>query len=88
MGCSALHACQDIFNRRLERGQWHDIPFLGWREFTPDYIGPFRETTRVEEGINLVLPSLLHSVFEPSGNKKPVYKSDMHIENGRLSYAE
>ena len=88
MGCNALHACQDIFNRRLERGQWHDIPFLGWREFIPDYIGPFRETTRVAERIDLVLPSFLHSVFEPSGNKKPVYKSDVHIRNGRLNYVE
>jgi len=88
MGGNVLHACQDIFNRRLERGQCHDIPFLGWREFVPDYMGPFRETTRVEESINLTLPSLLHSVFEPSGNKKPVYKPDVEIIKGRLNYAE
>lgn len=83
-----LHACQDIFNRRLERGQCHDIPFLGWREFVPDYVGPFRTTTRVEESINLILPSFLHIVFEPSGKKKPVFAQDTKIINGRLSYVE
>jgi CRISPR-associated protein Cas5d len=83
-----LHACHDIFNRRLERGQCHDIPFLGWREFVPDYFGPFRETTRVEECINLILPSLLHSVFESSGQRTPVFSHDINIVNGRLAYVE
>lgn len=86
-GCNALHACQDIFNRRLLQGRCYEIPFLGWREFAPDYIGPFRETTKVQESINLTLPSLLHSVFEPSGDKKPHYRQDAEIKNGRLAYA-
>ncbi|HYN78631.1 MAG TPA: CRISPR-associated protein Cas5 [Lamprocystis sp. (in: g-proteobacteria)] len=30
------HAYQEIFNRRLSRGQSFTIPFLGWREFAPD----------------------------------------------------
>jgi CRISPR-associated protein Cas5d len=83
-----LHAWHDIFNRRLERSQCHDIPFLGWREFVPDYFGPFRETTRVEESINLLLPSFLRSVFEPSGQKNPVFDHDSKIINGRLAYVE
>ena len=29
------HAYQDIFNRRLRRGQSHATLFLGWSEFTP-----------------------------------------------------
>lgn len=87
-GLNALHACQDMFNRRLEKGQWHDTPFLGWREFVPDYIGPFRESTRVQEDISLELPSLLFSVFEPTGKRQPVYKSDVQVRNGRLFYAE
>lgn len=86
--CNPLHACQDMFNRRLERGQWHDIPFLGWREFMPDYIGPLRETTKIQGEITLTLPSFLHSVFEASGKKNPVYKQDNTIKNGRLAYAE
>jgi CRISPR-associated protein Cas5d len=87
-GLNAVHACQDMFNRRLLKGQWHDTPFLGWREFVPDYIGPFREETRVQEGISLNLPSFLYSVFEPSGKKQPIFKPDARVENGRLFYAE
>ena len=87
-GLNAVHACQEMFKRRLGKGQWHDTPFLGWREFIPDYIGPFREETRVQEDISLNLPSFLYSVFEPSGKKQPVFKSDVRVENGRLLYAE
>ncbi len=86
-GLNALHACQDMFIRRLEKGQWYDTPFLGWREFVPDYLGPFRETTRVHESIKLDLQSFLFSVFEPSGGRQPVYKQDQKILNGRLEYA-
>lgn len=87
-GLNALHACQDMFGRRLEKGQWHDTPFLGWREFVPDYIGPFREGTQVQEGISLDLPSFLFSVFDQSGSKQPVYKPGVQVRNGRLAYAE
>lgn len=87
-GCNARHACQSMFYRRLEKGQWHDTPFLGWREFVPDYIGSFRETTQVQEDIKLDLPSFLFSVFEPSGDKQPIYKHDKKVQNGRLEYAE
>jgi CRISPR-associated protein Cas5d len=86
-GINMLHACQDIFNRRLLRGQCHDIPFLGWREFAPDYVGPFRDKTKVEVSINLTLPSILHSVFKPSGKRNPEYKQDKKIEKGGLEYA-
>lgn len=85
---NALHVCQDMFYRRLEKGQWHDTPFLGLREFMPNYIGPFRETTRVHEEVSLDLPSFLFSVFEPSGNKQPVFKPDVRVRKGRLDYAE
>ena len=87
-GLNALHACQDMFNRRLVKGQWHDTPFLGWREFIPDYIGPFREATRIQENISFDLPSFLFSVFEPTGKKQPVYKSDIKVRNGELIYVE
>lgn len=89
-GCNSLHACQDMFNRRLEKGQWHDIPFLGWREFVPSYIGPFRETTTVQDDVNFDLPSFLFSVFEPAGGKtpSPIFNSNIKVRNGRLRYAE
>lgn len=85
---NALHACQDMFHRRLEKGQWHDMPFLGWREFAPDYMGPFREGTNVQADVSFDLPSFLLTVFEPSGNKQPRYKSDVKVRNGRLVYVE
>lgn len=87
-GFNKLHACQEIFNRRLRQGQCYDIPFLGWREFTPNYFGPFRDQKEVDESINMTLPSFLFSVFEPSGNKKPVFKQDVEIKNGRLEYVK
>ena len=32
-------------HRRLERGCWFYTPCLGWKEFVPDYAGPFRDGT-------------------------------------------
>ena len=86
-GFNDRHACQEIFNRRLNQGQCHDIPFLGWREFAPDYFGPFRDKSKVEDNINLILPSFLHNVFDPSGKRNPEYKQDKEIEKGGLEYA-
>ena len=87
-GLNALHVCQDIFGRRLKKGQWYDTPFLGWQEFVPNYMGPFREITTVQEDISLDLPSFLFSVFEASGKKQPVFKPDVQVRNGRLAYVE
>jgi CRISPR-associated protein Cas5d len=87
-GFNDRHACQDMFNRRLRQGQCHDIPFLGWREFVPNYFGTFQEDTKVDESISMTLASFLFSVFEPSGDKKPVFKQEVEIKNGRLVYAE
>lgn len=85
-GSNQLHACQNIFRRRLANGQCFEIPFLGWREFVPNYIGPFRESTKVED-INFSMPSFLQAVFETSGKIKPQYIQDAEIKKGRLEYA-
>jgi len=88
---ASLHACQDIFNRRLEKGQFYDVPVLGWREFIPNYVGPFREQTKVHEDINDTIQSFLFSVFDRNGAMSPVYTADeinRKIINGRLKYAE
>ena len=85
---NAVHACQEMFNRRLEKGQWHDTPCLGLREFVPDYMGVFRETTQVLDNVSFNIPSFLFSVFDSSGDKKPVFKSDVKVKNGRHIYAE
>lgn len=90
---NSRHACQEIFKRRLLKGQFHDTPCLGWREFVPHYLGPFRRSTNVDNSINLPeIPSFLYSVFDPiRGVCTPKYVQDSkgrRIRNGRLEYAE
>ena len=82
------HAFRDMFERRLTGGQWHSVPCLGWKEFTPSYVGPFRDDTTVCQ-INTVLPSMLHSVFsEPKfGAYQPTFRQNVVIEDGVLTYA-
>lgn len=82
------HAYAAIFQRRLKRGQWFVLPCLGWKEFTPSYVGSFRENTVVEEGISTVLPSMLREVF-PDGHNSQVrltYDQNIKIERGVLMY--
>jgi CRISPR-associated protein Cas5d len=85
---SPSHAYQAMFERRLKQGQCHFIPFLGWKEFVPDYVGQFRETTAVCSDINLTLPSMLREVF-PHGFASSVvfsYDQNVRIERGVLFY--
>ena len=89
-GNNHLHALQEIFNRRLTRGQTYFIPVLGWKEFVPSYFGPFREEkTFVQKEINQIIPSLLHSVFDRpvNGKYKPEYRQNVEIREGGLKYA-
>jgi CRISPR-associated protein Cas5d len=85
-----LHALQEMFERRLRNGQCFTVPCLGWKEFTPSYVGPFRESTVVEESIGLDVPSMLHSVFDKAANGTwgPRYVQNARIERGVLDYAE
>jgi CRISPR-associated protein Cas5d len=85
-----LHALQEMFERRLARGQWHSCPSMGWREFTPSYVGPLKPETNVEASLDLVIPSMLHSVFDQPVNGKvaPVFRQNVPIRNGVLEYAE
>jgi CRISPR-associated protein Cas5d len=85
-----LHALQEMFGRRLRNGQWFATPCLGWQEFTPSYVGPFREVTHVEESLELEIPSMLHSVFSApvAGQYAPRYKQNIRISKGVLVYAE
>ncbi len=83
-----LHALQEMFERRLRNGQCWSVPCLGWKEFTPSYVGPFRESTAVEESITLEVPSMLHSVFDgANGMKQPRFVQNARIEKGVLEYA-
>jgi hypothetical protein len=40
------------------------MPCLGWKEFVPDYVGPFRPKTQVCEIENHELPTMLRMVFD------------------------
>jgi CRISPR-associated protein Cas5d len=82
------HAYQSIFERRLERGQCFTIPFLGWKEFVPDYWGRFRPETRIQEDVNLALPSMLREVFSDgySTEQKFSYDQNVVVENGTMIF--
>lgn len=84
------HAYQDIFQRRLKRGQCFTIPFLGWKEFGPSYFGEFRKTTKVQTDINLVIPSMLREVF-PGGYASKcnfTYERDAKLSSGVLAFSK
>lgn len=92
---NSRHYAQERFRRRLMRGQYHDTPCLGWREFVPDYVGPIRKDTderKVQTSINEVLPSFLYRVIDPeTGRVNPRYVQNpagRRIKDGRLDYAE
>jgi CRISPR-associated protein Cas5d len=78
-----------MLERRLARGQFFRTPCLGWQEFIPDYLGPFRHGTRVQEDLNFVLPSMLETVFPQQGVsvRKPRFRQNVKIEKGMLIYA-
>jgi CRISPR-associated protein Cas5d len=82
------HAYASIFERRLRRGQWFVLPCLGWKEFTPSYVGPLRPETKVQEDINTVLPSMVRQVFGDGFNTplKLTYDQNVKILNGVLHY--
>ena len=89
-GNNHLHALQEMFLRRLKKGQFFYTPVLGWKEFVPSYFGPVREgETFVQNEINQIIPSFLHTVFDrPSeGTYKPVFRQNVEIREGVLQYA-
>lgn len=87
---SPEHAYQEMFNRRLKRGQCFSIPFLGWKEFAPDYVGPLRDGHQAMHEINLRIPSMLRQVFPNGLNSELhyVYDTDVEIVEGSLKFKE
>lgn len=83
------HAYQEIFARRLKRGQCFSVPCLGWREFTPSYFGEFRDGTHVMSDMETaVIPSMLRQVFS-NGYQSEVaylYDTDVEVTGGVLTY--
>lgn len=85
------HAYQAIFNRRLARGQSYGSLCLGWKEFTPSYVGPFRETTHVLRDLpDIPIPSMLNEVFSDGHKSKyhPSYFQNLVIHEGTLVFPE
>ena len=85
---NGAHAYCDIFKRRLIRGESFSRPYLGWSEFIPNYVGPFRSETTVCEEINMTIPTMLHSVFSKPkyGTYQPKFQQNVEIKNGVLIY--
>lgn len=85
------HAYQEIFNRRLKRGQSYATLHLGWSEFTPTYFGPFRKTSQVCSDLyDIQIPSMLRGVFQNgySSDFQAVYDADLCIHKGVLTYPQ
>lgn len=83
------HAYQEIFNRRLMRGQSYATLSLGWSEFTASYFGPFREGTTVCSDLpDIYIPSMLRSVFQDEyrSEYRAVYDTGLCIHEGILEY--
>ena len=83
------HAYQDAFQRALKQGKFWAIPCLGWKEFAPDYVGPFRPETKVCETENHEIPTLLRMVFDKpqNGRVAPSFSHNLKVEKGILVYA-
>jgi CRISPR-associated protein Cas5d len=84
------HAYRDIFYRRLKKGQCFTIPFLGWKEFGPNYFGEFRETTKVQNDINMMIPSMLREVFSEGYASKSAftYEQDVKVTAGMMEFSK
>jgi CRISPR-associated protein Cas5d len=76
---------KDLFDERLARGQTFYTPCLGWKEFVPSYFGPLRQGTKPDRSVNLVVPALLHSIWEER-HFRPAFRQDWHIVHGVMSY--
>ncbi len=90
LSTNGAHAYQDIFERRLKRGQCHAVPCLGWKEFVPDYAGQLREQTRVCADVFTVVPSMLWQVFSLGqfSRWEPTFRQNVKITKGVLDYAQ
>lgn len=86
---NGAHAYQEMFQRRLLKGQWYSTPCLGWKEFVPNYVGPLRPNSAPCVSVNVCLPSMLQAVFsQPShGAYAPSFRQSVEIRQGVLRYA-
>ena len=74
----------------LSEGRCVHTPFLGQKQFTPIYVGPLVPNTKVQDDLNLEIPSMLRRVFSmprDGGKFSPEYSQNVRIEGGALRYA-
>ena len=84
------HEMQDMFLRNLEKGRFFSTPHLGLSEMIPAYFGPLRSDTVPDESINLMIPSMLDTMYDrqTGGRLSPKFQQNVRIEKGVLRYAE
>lgn len=83
------HHLQDLFNRRLTRGQCFRVPRLGWSECVCSYWGPFRHTmTEVDTSLSMDVPSMMVGMWDhpTGGSYNPTFTQDARIGYGVLEY--
>jgi CRISPR-associated protein Cas5d len=76
---------QREFDRRLHHGQTFYTPCLGWKEFVPSYFGPLRADTRPDQHANVIIPSLLHSMWERQ-RVSPMFRQNVEVKEGVMWY--
>jgi CRISPR-associated protein Cas5d len=89
-GDNPRHKLQEIFLRRLDSGHFYSTAFLGWKEFTPSYFGPLREHTSVDSSIELLIPSMLSTMYSrpTDGILSPAFIQEVQIRKGVMFYAQ
>lgn len=89
-GKNPRHHLQEMFLWRMERGKSFRRPALGWREFTCDYWGGFRDEWEVDDALNVEIPSMLDRVWdrELHGRYASSFRQNVRIEKGVLVYED
>jgi len=86
-GINALHALQSIIMRQIKKGQsWGDL-FMGQKMFPVNYIGDFREGFKVQEEINMYIPSFPIIHYEQDGTQI-ISPNSCTIINGVYHYVK
>ncbi|MDR2648244.1 MAG: CRISPR-associated protein Cas5 [Clostridiales bacterium] len=88
-GENQRHKLQEVFLRRLKSGRFYSTAFLGLKEFTPTYFGPLRENTAADPSVNLVIPSMLTTMYDrpTEGRLSPVFLQNIEVHEGVMFYA-
>lgn len=92
---NAPHALQEMFQRRVAQGKSKYAPCLGWKEFVPDYFGPFRHhgegisSFELQRSYFAELPALLMSAWDApaNGRYQPIYRA-LEIREGLLRFPQ